>query len=117
MLKKTGTISFKSRRKKYEGIIKLKLNRQRLQSSNNLKCFGIRIDQNLNWKHHINDVSTKLIKANAILFKIRNFVNPKILRSIYFSIFESYLDYFSLVWAQKPGSIERFITLQKRALE
>ena len=36
-VKKTETIIFKSRRKKYEGLIKLKLNRQRLHSSNNVK--------------------------------------------------------------------------------
>ena len=99
-VKKTETIIFKSRRKKYEGVIKLKLNRQRLHSSNNVKYLGIKIDENLNWKHHINEVSTKLIRANAILFKIRNYVNPKILRSIYFAIFESHLNYSFIVWAQ-----------------
>ena len=78
-VKKTETIIFKSRRKKYEGVIKPKLNRKRLHSSNNVKHLGIKIDENLTWKHHINEVSTKLIRANTILFKIRNYVNPKIL--------------------------------------
>ena len=55
-IKRTETIIFKSRRKKYEGVIKLKLNRQRLHSSNNVKYLGIKIDENLNWKHHVNDV-------------------------------------------------------------
>ena len=59
-VKKTETIIFKSRRKKYEGVIKLKLNRQRLHSSNNVKYLGIKIDANLNWKHHINVVSTNI---------------------------------------------------------
>ena len=45
-VKKTETIIFKSRRKKYEGVIKLKLNRQRLHSSDNVKYLGIRIDEN-----------------------------------------------------------------------
>ena len=80
-------------------LLNLKLNRQRLHSSNNVKYLGIKIDENLNWKHHINEVSTKLIRVNAILFKIRNYVNPKILRLIYFAIFESYLNYSSIVWA------------------
>ena len=115
-VKKTETIIFKSRRKRYEGVIKLKLNRQRLYSSNNVKYLGIKIDENLNCKHHINEVSTKLIKANAILFKIRNYVNPKILRSIYFAIFESDLNYSSIVWTQNPGSSKRLIILQKKIL-
>ena len=38
----------------------------------------------------------KLVKLNK-LFTIRTFVDNKILRSIYFAIFESNLDYYSLV--------------------
>ena len=60
--------------------------RQRIYFSNNVKYLGIKIDENLNWKHHINEVSTKLIRTNAILFKIRNYVNP----------FESHLNYSSI---------------------
>ena len=116
-VKKTETIIFKSRRKKFEGVIKLKLNRQRLHSFNNVKYLGIKIDENLKWRHHINEVSSKLVMANAILFKIRNYLNPKILRSIYFAIFESHLNYSFIVWAQNPGSIKRLIILQKRPLE
>ena len=90
--------------------------RQRIYFSNNVKYLGIKIDENLNWKHHINEVSTKLIRTNVISFKIRNYVNPKILKSIYFAIFESHLNYSSIVWAQNPGSIKRLIILQKKAL-
>ena len=50
------------------------------------------------------------------MFKIRNYVNPKILRSIYFAIFESHLNYSSIVWAQNPGSIKRLIILQRKVL-
>ena len=107
--------TFKSRRKKHEGVIKLKV-RQRLHSSNNVKYLVMKIDENLNWKHHINEVSTRLIRANAILFEIRNYVNPKILRSIYFAIFESHLRYCSIVWAQNLDSIKRLIILQKNTL-
>ena len=91
---------------------------QRLHSSNNVKYLGIKIDENLNRKYHVNDVPTKLIRSNTILFKIRNYVNPKILtlRSIYFAVFESHLNYSFLVWAQNSDSIKRFIILQKQAL-
>ena len=67
-------------------VIILKLSRQRLHSSNNVKYLGIKIDKNLNWKH-VTDVSTKLIRANAILFKIRNygnFKNTKVYQFCYF---------------------------------
>ena len=46
-VKKTGTIICKSRRKKYEVVIKLQLTRQRFHSSNNVKYLSIKIDENL----------------------------------------------------------------------
>ena len=59
----------------------------------------------LKWQYHINDLSVKLNRANALLFKIRKFVNDKILRFIYFAIFESHLNYCPLVWAQNYNAI------------
>ena len=47
----------------------------------------------------INNIAANLNRANAMLTKIRHFVNFKTLRSIYHTIFESYLNYFLLVWA------------------
>ena len=76
----------------------------------------IKIDQHLTWQQHINDPSAKVNKANALLFKIRKFVDNKILRSIYFAIFESNLKYCSLVWAQHNNDINRLVILQKKAL-
>ena len=60
----------------------------------------MKIDSNLNWDHHVNDLSIKLNRANALLFKMRKYVSLKILRSIYFATFDSYLSYCCLVWAQ-----------------
>ena len=116
-VKKTETIIFKSRRKNYEGVIKLKLYKQRLHPTNNVKYLGIKIDENFNWKHHVNDVPIKLLRVNTILIKKRNYVNSKILRSIYFAIFEYHLNYPSFVWAQKSGSIKCLRSFRKRSLE
>ena len=44
-----------------------------------------------------------------------NDVSAKVLRSIYFAIFESRLNYCSLVWAQKSNAINRLVILQKKA--
>ena len=37
-------------------------------------------------QYHVNDLSIKLNRANALLFKMRKYVSLKILRSIYFAI-------------------------------
>ena len=46
---------------------------------------------------------------------MRKYVSLKILRSIYFAIFDSYLSYCCLVWAQNR-TIQRITILQKKAI-
>ena len=65
----------------------------------------------------VNDLSIKLNRADALLFKIRRFVSPKILRSIYFAIFDSQLYLTAaFVWAQNFSSIKQILILQKKAV-
>ena len=65
---------------------------------------------------YIDYLSVKPSRANALLFKIRNFVNSSMLRTIYFTIFESHLNYCCLVWSQNCNAINRLVILQKKAL-
>ena len=51
------------------------------------------------------ELLSKLSRANALLFQVRNFVNSSILRTIYFTIFESHLNYRSFVWSQNCNAI------------
>ena len=77
---------------------------------------GIKIDKQLNWRDHINEVTIKLNRANALLFKVREYVSTDTLRSIYYAIFDSYLNYGSLVWGQNTNAIKCLTILQKKAL-
>ena len=88
----------------------------RLYPTEIVKYLGVKIDNNLSWQHHVNDLFIKLNRANALLFKMRKYVSLKILRSIYFAIFDSYLSYCCLVWAQNFSSIKRILILQKKAV-
>ena len=115
-VKKTEMIIFKSKQKKLEGDLKIKLCGKRLYPTESVKYLGVKIDANLTWQHHVNDLSTKLNRANALLFKMRKYVSLKILRSIYFAIFDSYLSYCCLVWAQNFSTIQRILILQKKAV-
>ena len=91
-------IIFKSKHKKFEGDLKIKLCGKRLYPTESVKYLGVKIDANLSWQYHVNDLSIKLNRANALLFKMRKYVSLKILTSIYFAIFDSYLSYCCLVW-------------------
>ena len=63
--------------------------------------------------NHVNDLTIKLNGANALIFKMRKYVSLKRLRSIYFSVFDSYLSYCFLAWAQNCSSMQRIVILQK----
>ena len=91
---------FRSKQKKFEGALKIKLCRKRLYPTESVKYLGVKIDINLSWQYHVNDLSIKPNRANALLFKLRKYVSLQILRSIYFAIFDSYLSYCCLVWTQ-----------------
>ena len=86
-------VIFKSKQKKFEGDLKIKLCGKRLYPTESVKYLGVKIDTNLSWQYHVNDLSIKLNRANALLFKMRKYVSLKILRSICFAIFDSYLSY------------------------
>ena len=47
---------------------------------------------------------------------MRKYVSLKILRSIYFAIFESYLSYCCLNWAQNHSTVQWIMILQKKAV-
>ena len=110
-------VIFKSKQNKFEGDLKVRPCGKRLNTTKSIEYVGVKIDVNLNWQCQVNDISIKLKRANALLFKIRKYVSPKILRSIYFAIFESHLFYFSLVWALDFRTIQQIVILQTSLLE
>ena len=73
---------------------------KRLYPAKSVKYLGIKNDENLNWKQHIHDIPIKLNRANALLYTIRNFINRHILKTIYFAIFDTYINYAKLIWSQ-----------------
>ena len=70
----------------------------------------------LNWKSHVNAIATKLNRAYAMLYKIRDFVNANILKSIYYALFESHINYACIIWGQNISTINHLYILQKKAL-
>ena len=85
-VKKTEMVIFRSKRKKFNDRVSGKLSGKRISP-------GFKIDQHFSWQHQVNDLSVKLNRTNALLFKIRKFADDKLLRSTYFAIFEFNLSY------------------------
>ena len=114
---KAELVIFKHQRKKLDSPIKIILSRKRLDPSKSVKYFGIKIDENLNWKQQIHDISIKLNRPKALLYTIRNFINRHILTTIYFAIFDTHLNYANLMWGQNLNVVSRIVILQKKPLK
>ena len=81
-----------------------------LYSSKSVKYRGIKIDENLNWKSK-HGLSINLNRAGPLLFRIRNYVNRHILRTIYIAIFVTHISYANLLWGQNLNAVSRIIVL------
>ena len=55
----------------------------------------------------------KLNRANALLFKIRNFVNVNTLKTIYYAIFDSHINNVNVVLPQNFNAVGRVFTFKK----
>ena len=65
----------KSKQKKFEKDLKIKLCRKRVYPSETVKYLGVKIDTHLSWDYPVNDLYFKLNRANFFLLKMRTFVN------------------------------------------
>ena len=113
---KTELIIFKPKRKPLDFNMKIKLNGKRLYPTDSVRYLGVKIDSKLNWNSHVNAIATKLNRANAMLYKVRDFVNANILKSIYYALFESHINYACIIWGQNISTINHLYILQKKAL-
>ena len=86
---KTELILFKPKMKKLDFDLKLRLNGKGVYPTKSVKYVGIKIH-------------------------VREFVNTKILKSIYYAIFDCHLNYTNTVWGQNRNSMNRLIILQKK---
>ena len=65
-------VIFKSKHKKFEGDLKIKFCGKRLYPTESVKWLGVKIDTNLRCQYHVNDLSIKLNRANALSSKWEN---------------------------------------------
>ena len=78
-----------------------------------MKYLEVKIEEHLTWKIHIDGISAKLNKANAMLSKIRHFDDHKTLKAVYHAIFKPQLYSSSLVWALNFSSTKRLKCYKK----
>ena len=82
---KTEFIIFRSPWKHLPREPDIRINNYKLKLRPHIKYLGILIGKVLSWNKQIDDICTKLARANGILSKLRHFVPKKTCVSVYFS--------------------------------
>jgi len=69
-----------------------------------VKFLGVIIDENLDWKLHLNQLKKKIGKGNYLLWRYKNKLTLKMKRTIYESFIRTHLTYCLPVWGAKRTS-------------
>ena len=97
--------------------IKIHMNEFQILHTNHTKFLGVHIDESMSWKYHIGEVCAKISQVVGILYRLRNILPPKILLTIYNTLFLPHISYCTMIWASCPKCyLDRAIKLQKRAV-
>jgi len=81
------------------------------------KYLGVIIDNNLNFKPHVNMVLQKVRFGLYALARLKHITNVKFLKMIYFAFIQSHFQYCISVWGGiHDSTVNSLILLQKRAI-
>ena len=91
------------------------LRNEAIQRVTKAKFLAVIVDQHLNWKDHISMVSHKISKSCGIISHIRNTLDIKSKKMIYYSLIHPYLTYSINVWfSTYRTNLKTLCTAQKR---
>ena len=82
-----------------------------------VKFLGVFFDPNLNFKHHISTLKTKLSRALYALRSVKKTLNQQSLLLLYNSVFHCHLLYAVIIWScSRSGQLNEIFKMQKKAI-
>ena len=90
---KTEIILFGSCRTKITKNLNFQISGQKIKTKAQTKCLGIILDEHFNFKKQIETVKQNPARATGVLANLRHYVPKKVLKSIYYVIFDSNIRY------------------------
>ena len=82
-----------------------------------IKFLGVYIDQALNFRYHLKQISNKISKSLYAIRAAKSYLSHGSLKSLYFALIHSHLIYGIQVWSSAPLKyINTLVTLQKKAI-
>lgn len=81
------------------------------------KFVGMKLDEHLTWKIHINQICKKVASANFALKSVKKILPKEIKVIVYNSLIKSHLEYGILAYGScKPKELKQLIKLQKQSI-
>ena len=84
-----------------------------IEKVSNFNCLGVILDEYLTWKPHMDKLAIKLSRNAGILNKLKNLLPSFIMKTLYFNVSHSHLNYGILILGYK---CIRLVKLQKRLI-
>ena len=111
---KTKFMLFQSSwKKKHITTPELNINGINIERVSTFNFLGVHFDENLSWKPHCDYIANKISKVCGVLNRLKNVLPLTVLRTLYFSMVQSHLNYAILTWGFQPN---RLFSLQKKIL-
>ena len=120
-LAKTKWILFKSKFSDTNDTVEnyeLRFGNELIVGVSSVKFLGLQLDEHLEWTDHLKILHGKLSRANYMLSSVKNILPTSCLKSLYYALFHSHLNYGLLVWGTTMLCChqKKLITAQKKAI-
>ena len=116
-INKTNFVIFHSNQRRLHHNVTLKLDRKAICQKDYIKYLGVFVDCHLSWKHHISIISKKVSRSIGIMYRIRKYVDLRVLKNIYYSLIYSHIVYAIQVWGSaNVTELDKILILQKKAV-
>ena len=113
---KTEIVIFRPKHKVITKHLNFRVSGQKINLSTTVKYLGVTLKKHLEWQGYINSLLIKLNSAPGLLSKIQHYAPKFLLRTIYFSIFNSHLIYTCQIWGQKENTIKKLSEIQDKTI-
>ena len=90
---------------------------QKINTTTSVKYLGVYLNDSLTWETHFKNLIPKLNRAIELLSKVRHYTPKFLLKTIYYSLFNSHLIYGSQIWGKtKTKLFQEVVKLQNKAI-
>ena len=95
----------------------IRIGKTNIEQVNEIKYLGVIFNEKLSWKSHIQHVCSKLSNGSWALLKLRNYVDTTTLKTVYYALIYSYLQYCVSTWGLAlTTALDPLVRIHKRII-